>query len=244
MAVDILKERLQRWHGGRVLDVATGRGAFVEYLMASLADYHQIIGIDLSESNINTAREHLGSDKVNLEVMDAEKMTYADNSFDTVAIAYSLHHLNHIDGILGEMNRVLKPGGLFLICEMYRDNQTEKQFTHVYLHHWWAEIDRTNGIIHNETFTRQEIIDKVRKSALGELEIFDLTGVDSETYDDDKLAGEFLKICDQYMGKIKEGPDRQRLMDRGMELKKRVIEIGFEGASTLCVLGRKPGRPI
>ncbi len=242
--MDILKERLRKWHGGRVLDVATGRGAFVEYLMASLAGYHRIIGIDLSENNINMAREHFGSEKVNFEVMDAGKMAFADDSFDTVAIGYSLHHLNHIDGILGEMKRVLKPGGLFLICEMYRDNQTDKQLTHVYLHHWWAEIDRANGITHNETFTRQEIVDKAHKTAPGELEIFDLSGFDGEAYDDEKLAGEFLKICDQYMAKIKEGPDRKRLMEKGMELKKRVVEVGFEGASTLCVLGRKPGRRI
>jgi 2-polyprenyl-3-methyl-5-hydroxy-6-metoxy-1,4-benzoquinol methylase len=242
--MDILKEKLRKWHGGRVLDVATGRGAFAEYLMASLADYDQIIGIDLSESNVNTAREHFGCDKVNFEVMDAGKMTYTDDSFDTVAIAYSLHHLNHIDYILAEMKRVLKPGGLFLLCEMYRDNQTEKQLTHVYLHHWWAEIDRTNGITHNETFTRQEIVDKVQKSAPGELEIFDLIEVDSDAYDEDKLTVEFLKICDQYMAKIKNASDRQRLMERGMELKKRVVEVGFEGASTLCALGRKPGRLI
>ena len=51
-----------------------------------------------------------------------------------------------------------KPGGQIIICEMYRDGQTDAQQTHVALHHWWAAVDTAEGILHHETYTRQEIV--------------------------------------------------------------------------------------
>ena len=43
-------------HGGRVLDVATGRGGFIGFLADGLADYDEIVGIELDESADRTSR--------------------------------------------------------------------------------------------------------------------------------------------------------------------------------------------
>jgi ubiquinone/menaquinone biosynthesis C-methylase UbiE len=71
--------------------------------------------------------------------MDAQEMTFADASFDTVCIANSLHHVAGLRRVLAEMTRVLRPKGRFIVAEMYCDGQTDPQMTHVLLHHWWAQ---------------------------------------------------------------------------------------------------------
>ena len=71
--------------------------------------------------------------------MDAQEMTFADASFDTVCIANSLHHVADLRRVLAEMARVLRPKGRFIVAEMYCDGQTDPQMTHVLLHHWWAQ---------------------------------------------------------------------------------------------------------
>ena len=70
------------------------------------------------------------------------------------------------------MSGILRPGGSLIVSEMYRDDQSEAQMTHVLLHHWWGAVDRMNGIFHNETYLREELVDLV--NGLG----FDIQKVD------------------------------------------------------------------
>ena len=58
-------------------------------------------------------------------------MDYPDETFEVVAISNTLHHIEHYDKVLAEMLRVLKPGGFFILNEMYRDGQDAAQQVHV-----------------------------------------------------------------------------------------------------------------
>ena len=71
--------------------------------------------------------------------MNAESLEFSDNSFDTVSMAYAVHHINKIDKALDEIQRVLKPGGNLIIQEEISDgNQTEAQKTNLLQHTWDA----------------------------------------------------------------------------------------------------------
>jgi demethylmenaquinone methyltransferase/2-methoxy-6-polyprenyl-1,4-benzoquinol methylase len=50
-------------------------------------------------------------------VCDAEKLPFADQSFDLVSVAFGLRNMTHKDAALAEMNRVLKPRGKLLVLE-------------------------------------------------------------------------------------------------------------------------------
>ena len=50
-------------------------------------------------------------------VCDAEKLPFADASFDRVSVAFGLRNMTHKEFALKEMCRVLKPGGKLLILE-------------------------------------------------------------------------------------------------------------------------------
>jgi ubiquinone/menaquinone biosynthesis C-methylase UbiE len=235
--MDILAEKLGEVSGGDILDVATGRGNFIELLIEYLKDYRSITGIDSSEKAVDGARKSITKDNVSFLKMDAGNMSFKDNSFDTVCISNSLHHLSDIDNVLGEMNRVIKPGGLFIINEMYSDNQSETQLTHVYLHNWWGEIDSAMGITHNKTYKRQEIIDIAQRIGLKSVNTFEY-GNEGDPKDKENVEY-ILNVCDTYIERANGHPGHERFKRKGEELKERLISTGISSATELFIMGRK-----
>ena len=74
--------------------------------------------IDISEKAIEITKRKLINDKLNIScmVMDAENLTFNNNSFDLVYGSGILHHLN-IEKAITEINRVLKNGGKAIFYE-------------------------------------------------------------------------------------------------------------------------------
>lgn len=169
----IFEEVLNKIDGGRVLDVATHEGGFVHILKDNLQSYTQIIGIDINVQAIVKAHNSIGNKQIKFMVMNAEQLNFANNSFDTVSISASLHHLTDIRQVLTEMMRVLKPGGNFIVAEMHRDGQTEAELTTIFLHHWVASVDSALGNIHNKTLTRQDLISYVAELGMKHVDCFD-----------------------------------------------------------------------
>ena len=229
------KDILGKICGGRVLDVATGNGGFIHFLLEGLQGYNEIIGVDNRERG-RAAFEETFKDKPNIhfEIRDACQLGFEDSSFDMVCISNSLHHLDPVPA-LREMKRVLRPDGFLLVSEMYRDGQTETQMTHVLVHQWWGAVDQVNGVFHNETYLRNEIIELVRRLDLVNEALYDLNDLDSDPKDPAILA-EVGPVFERYIQRAEGHPDLQR---RGEELRKRVEQIGFHSATTLLMLGQK-----
>lgn len=231
------KNILGQFSGGRVLDVATGSGGFVHFLNDGLKDYLEIVGLDASPHAAQAfAQAFKDQPRIRFESGDACQMDFPGESFDLVCISNSLHHFDDPQVVLNEMLRVLKPGGRILISEMVCDDQSEAQLTHVYLHHWWAAVDTVNGIVHHETYRRDQVLGLVSGLELEDLVSFDL----SDTTEDPKhpeLFAEISQIIDQYIQRASGHPDLQQ---RGEELRQRASEIGFHSATTLLILAVKP----
>lgn len=171
-----IEKRLKSISGGRVLDVATGDGGFVDTLMKTLKDFDSFVGIDYSEKEVKSAKKRFKGQLVEIRKMNAETLKFENDSFDTVCMSYSLHHLDKIEKVVAEMKRVLKSGGYFIIQEMYCDRQqTVAQETDILQHHWDAEIDSLLGVTHNKTLTKRKIRDIVSSLKLKEVEIFEST---------------------------------------------------------------------
>jgi len=238
--VDALEKTLKRINAPLALDVATGGGNFASLLRNQYDGIGTIIGIDISLTGYIRSKENIQKiEDMLYACMDSSAVAFSNESLDLVCISNSLHHMEDLDATLSEMMRVLKPGGYLLISEMYRDNQTEAQMTHVLMHEWWASIDTLNGVPHFATFSRQKILDFC--SGLG---LTDMTSKDYSHLDNDPMGSEVIAhldgAIDAYIGRISDIEDNSELLRTGEELRERLHRVGFHGATSLAVLGRKP----
>ena len=104
-------------HFNKVLDLGCGTGVILKEISSINSDV-ELFGLDLSENMIAKATQRLGT-TANLSVGDAENLPYADNTFDLVCCVESFHHYPNPKKALSEINRVLKNGGLFLLCDTW-----------------------------------------------------------------------------------------------------------------------------
>jgi len=105
--------------GHRVLDVASGSGDLAAAFARRAGPTGQVVMTD-----INAAMLEVGRDKLidrglfpPLALCDAEKLPFADNTFDLVSVAFGLRNMTHKEQALAEMARVTRPGGRVLVLE-------------------------------------------------------------------------------------------------------------------------------
>jgi SAM-dependent methyltransferase len=221
--------------GGRVLDVATGAGSFVQFLLDGLHDHDEIVGIDANPEKREPFAAAFGDrDDVRFVEMDAHHLAFEDGSFDTVCVSNSLHHFADPVPVLAEMLRVLRSGGHVVVNEMYRDRQSETQETHVLLHHWWAAVGTLRGEVHRETYRRAEIVAMVERLGLADLRLADLADPDEDPHDPETVA-ELESAIDRYLGLADGQPE---LLQRGEELRARLRDVGARSATQLVAVGR------
>lgn len=243
----LLPHVLTAFSGGRVLDVATGHGDFAFTLARNLASYDEIVGIDTNEKELGVAREAAKQQslaRVRFFVRDAEELGFEDASFDTVTISNSLHHLKSPGMVLGSMRRVLRPGGLFIVREMYRDRQNRAQMSHIQFHAFRADIDTLKGITHRKSYLRDELYQMYQGLGLSSLEVFDLGPGDIEPpidpMDKDNID-HLVQMVDTVLEHPADYNHDQVFKVRGEELKAYFRANGFLPATALVAVGRKPG---
>ncbi|MFO0574806.1 MAG: methyltransferase domain-containing protein [Polyangia bacterium] len=105
-----LLELLEVRPGDRVLEVGCGAGNILEQIGPG-AELH---GVDLSPFLLEKAARRLGPRAV-LQQGFAEKLPYADASFDRVYCSEVLEHVLDPGAVLAELRRVVKPGGRVVV---------------------------------------------------------------------------------------------------------------------------------
>jgi len=96
-----------------VLDIGCGDGSFIE---AAFPGRVLHTGLDINPLDIEKAKKK----KIykNLALGDARKMSYVNSSFQTIFSNCVFEHIEGIDKVLKESNRVLKPGGKLVITTL------------------------------------------------------------------------------------------------------------------------------
>ncbi|MFQ5979164.1 MAG: class I SAM-dependent methyltransferase [Candidatus Heimdallarchaeota archaeon] len=167
-----IERKLNSISGGEILDVCTAKGDFIQTMKEMLKDYRSFVGIDISAKDLKSAKNEFNKQPVKFLQMNAETLEFQNDSFDTVCMSYSLHHLDEKEKVLAEMKRVLKENGYSILQEMYCDGQqSEAQKTDILTHHWDAKVDSMIGIPHKATFTKQELKEIVAAIGLKEFPV-------------------------------------------------------------------------
>lgn len=99
-----LYPRLTRRLSGRVLDVGCGIGDFLKFRPGT-------VGVDVNAHTVDWCRRQ----GLDCRLMDADRLPFADGSFDAVVLDNVLEHLAEPQPLLAEIRRVLVPGGRLLI---------------------------------------------------------------------------------------------------------------------------------
>ena len=109
----LLEEKLPQGRILRVLDIGTGAGFFA-ILLAGMG--HEVVGIDMSGDMLHEAKQNVIASGVSakFQKMDAQALTFADESFDAVISRNLTWTLPDAMAAYREWRRVLKPGGLLL----------------------------------------------------------------------------------------------------------------------------------
>jgi ubiquinone/menaquinone biosynthesis C-methylase UbiE len=100
-----------------VLDVATGTGRLPDALLHHPRFDGTIIGLDLAYKMLQEAQAklHPHQDRYTLIHHTAQHLPFLDETFDAVACLEALEFMPAPQRVLGEMARVLRPGGVLLI---------------------------------------------------------------------------------------------------------------------------------
>jgi len=106
-----------------VLDLGTGTAQIPIELAGRGLNTH-ITAVDLAEHMLALAEQNVEAagfgDAISLRRIDAKSLPFADGSFDIVMSNSIVHHIPEPAGCLGEMVRVLKPGGLLFVRDLMR----------------------------------------------------------------------------------------------------------------------------
>jgi len=110
-----------------IVDVGCGKGRSFKMLKI-LFRATRLIGVDLEEENLATAKKRVLADRVPVDFLrnDCAAIELPDASADIVFCHQTFHHLVQQDRALEEFHRILKPDGLLLFSES----------TRAYIHSW------------------------------------------------------------------------------------------------------------
>ncbi|HEU4768851.1 MAG TPA: class I SAM-dependent methyltransferase [Pyrinomonadaceae bacterium] len=102
--------------GKDVLDIGCGAGGGAHFIRRNY-EPKSVTAIDLIPANIKAAEELGALPGLTFGVGDATSLQFPDNSFDVVVNIESSHSYSSIEKFLGEVKRVLRPGGVFLFAD-------------------------------------------------------------------------------------------------------------------------------
>jgi arsenite methyltransferase len=163
------------WRGDeQVLDIGCGRGLMVVGAARRLTSGHAT-GIDIwlardqsgnvSSAALENARIEGVEQKIIIQTADMRSLPFADSSFDVVMSHWVVHNLAEAadrDAALFEMARVLRPGGILILCDIEHRNTYLERLSGLGLTNcsaqFWPILDAILGVISFGSFRPTTIL--------------------------------------------------------------------------------------
>ena len=125
--------------GSQVLDIGSGEG----YGTASLLETAKsVVGLDVDESSVVHAKARYGSERCFFRSFDGETIPYEVDAFDAVVSFQVIEHVESVRKYLGEVQRVLRPEGVFLVTtpnRAYRLDPGQRPWNRFHLREFSAD---------------------------------------------------------------------------------------------------------
>ena len=174
--------------GQQVLDIAAGTGDLALAFSRKVGITGQVVHTDINEAMLRAGRDRLLDAGVTLptRVCDAEKLPFADGRFDLVSVAFGLRNMTRKDIALGEMNRVLRPGGKLLVLEF---SKVPQPMARAYDWYSFKVLPRLGQLVAGDADSYRYLAESIRvhpgqeelkammkKAGFGHVEYHNLTG--------------------------------------------------------------------
>ncbi|MGZ8522600.1 MAG: class I SAM-dependent methyltransferase, partial [Candidatus Binatia bacterium] len=112
-----LIEALTLKGGEAILDLATGTGRVARPLSKQMQS-GRIVGVDEALAMLDVGHHHKDPiARYELSAGEADKLPFKSGIFDRAFVSFSLHHFGNPAGVVGEVQRVLKNGGRFVVLD-------------------------------------------------------------------------------------------------------------------------------
>ena len=132
MAIRLLKKDNPK----TILDIATGTGDMA-IMACKLLNPERIEGIDISFQMLEVGKKKVEkeglTDKIRLQVGDSETINFVENTFDAGMVAFGIRNFENLEKGIGEILRVLKPGGQLIILEFSKPKQPIRSIYNLYM---------------------------------------------------------------------------------------------------------------
>jgi len=120
-------ERVQPY--GRILDIGTGAG-HTAYAFAPFVEH--VVAVDITQAMLDIVERESaakGFSNISTCLAPAERLPFESGSQDGIVCRLCAHHFDSVAAFMGEVNRVLKPGGYFLLVDTIgpEDVATQRQ---------------------------------------------------------------------------------------------------------------------
>ncbi|GMT18916.1 hypothetical protein PFISCL1PPCAC_10213 [Pristionchus fissidentatus] len=134
---DYFVQSLPLRSNAKMLDVAGGTGDISFRALRRFPRAHVTV-CDINEEMLRVGEHKAHEDKMidcsrlSFVVGDGEKLPFEDNSFDAYTISFGIRNCTHVDQVVREAHRVLKPGGLFACLEFSQIHPALRQMYDLY----------------------------------------------------------------------------------------------------------------
>jgi len=150
--------------GQTILDIAGGTGDLTIPFSRLVGEQGQVVLADINESMLRVGRDRLIDKGVvgNVQYLqtDAQFLPFADNTFDTITIAFGLRNVTSKETALESMLRILKPGGRLLILEFSKP--TNAAFGKLYDRYSFSALPMMGKLIANEPDSYRYLAESIR----------------------------------------------------------------------------------
>jgi demethylmenaquinone methyltransferase/2-methoxy-6-polyprenyl-1,4-benzoquinol methylase len=150
--------------GNVVLDLAGGTGDLTKAFAKRVGKTGLVVLADINESMVRVGRDRLTDSgvigNVKYTIPNAEALTFPDNTFDLVTMAFGLRNVTQKDKALAEIYRVLKPGGQLMVLEFSK--VTQPLFAKFYDFYSFNLLPKMGKMIANDEESYQYLAESIR----------------------------------------------------------------------------------
>jgi len=234
-----LRSYLENACVGHLLDVATGEGEFLRFLLDSVASFDSATGLEPSKESLAVAKNKLFPYKVDLVLGNVRKLPFEESYFDFVTVSNALHHFEQPVKAIQAMMRVLVSGGRMLINETISDGLNPAQQAHYDYHSLRADIDTAKGGYHRANYNRQEIFALLQEAHVEPEKIFNSDN-EPDILNSKEKIWQFSHKIDEMIAMASDLPLKNSYESRSWDLKEKIRMHGFQKPPQLTIIAYKP----